>query len=180
MTPLPTAVSAKRKAGSRYMAGHHLKIDMTPMVDLGFLLISFFVITTELARPTTMDLFMPKDGAQPAELGESNALTVLLDNHQLFYYHGKWEEALKNGAIFQTSLSGSTGLRKIIGEKQSQLDRSAKNKEGRNGLMLLIKPGDRATYKYIVDILDEATISRVKKYAIIQLSAQEKNWLLTK
>jgi biopolymer transport protein ExbD len=179
MTSITTAVSDKHRAGSRRRAGHQLKIDMTPMVDLGFLLISFFVITAELARPTTMDLIMPKDRGQPSELGESSALTVLLDNDRLFYYHGKWEEALKNNAIIQTSFSGSTGLRKIIGEKQRQLDMSAKNKEGRNGLMLLIKPGDRAAYKNIVDLLDEATISMVKKYAIIRLSEQEKDWLLS-
>jgi len=145
MTSIPAAVSAKRKAGLRPKAWHQLKIDMTPMVDLGFLLISFFVITTELARPTTMDLFMPKDSGQPSDLGESNALTVLLDNDRLFYYHGKWEEALKNGVILQTSFSGNAGLRKISGEKQRQLDISTKNKEGRNGLMLLIKPDARTT-----------------------------------
>jgi len=61
------------------MIKHNKRIDMTPMVDPGFLLISFFVITTELSRPRAMDLFMPKDG-RPMLPGESNALTDLLDN----------------------------------------------------------------------------------------------------
>ena len=86
------APSQRRKAGVQGMIKHNLKIDMTPMVDLGFLLITFFVITTELAKPTAMDLFMPKDG-KPMPLGKSNALTVLLDQDKLYYYHGEWNDA---------------------------------------------------------------------------------------
>jgi biopolymer transport protein ExbD len=162
------------KAGGNRMVKRYLKIDMTPMVDLGFLLISFFVITTELARPTVMDLYMPKEGGSPTTLGESNALTLLLNNDQLYYYKGKWEDASNKKAILPTSFPG---LRKIITGQQEQLDIIAKNKEGRNGLMLLIKPGDAASYKNIVDVLDEATICMVKKYAIVKLSDQEKTWL---
>jgi len=168
--------STGNRVGVRRMIKQHLKIDMTPMVDLGFLLIAFFVVTTELSKPTTMNLYMPKDGPG-MPLGESNALTVLLDNNKVYYYEGKWDDAVKTGSIKQTNLSGKTGLRKIIGDKQRQLDAIAKNKEGRNGLMLLIKPGSSASYKEVVDILDETTISIVKKYAIVKLSEDEKNWL---
>lgn len=80
--------SAKKESRTwgRRSVKHNLKIDMTPMVDLGFLLISFFVITTELSKPTTMDLFMPKDG-KPMDLGASDALTILLDNDNTFWYY---------------------------------------------------------------------------------------------
>jgi len=169
--------SSRNRRGVMRMVRHNLKVDMTPMVDLGFLLITFFVITTEMAKPTVMDIFMPRDSDNPMWLGQSNALTVLLDNDKVYYYNGDWKDAIKSGEIKETSFSGTNDLRKIIGEKQRQLDLIPKSKEGRDGLMMLIKPGSKASYKNVVDVLDEATISRVKKYAIIKMSEEEKKWL---
>ncbi len=166
----------KNKNGVRRIVKHNLKIDMTPMVDLGFLLISFFVITTELSKPTAMDLFMPKD-SEPMDQGDSNALTVLLDmGNAIWYYHGNWEKAAEQGAVKKTKLSGKNGLREVIIEKKHLLDIMNK-KEGHNGLMLLIKPDSGTSYKNIVDVLDEATISMVKKYAVIRPSEEEKRWI---
>lgn len=174
----PSGYSAKKKSGAgiQRMVKHNLRIDMTPMVDLGFLLISFFVITTELSKPTTMDLFMPKDG-KPMDLGISNALTILLHNdNTIWYYQGSWEEAEKNGLIVRTDFSGNNDLRKVITAKQKWLDIYNKQ-EGRNGLMLLVKPTPRATYKSIVDVLDEVSINLVKKYALMKPTAEETGWL---
>jgi biopolymer transport protein ExbD len=86
---------AERKAGVPKMKRQAVKTDMTPMVDLGFLLIAFFVMTTELNKPSVIDLAMPTDKSkQRSELGESYALTVLLgENKRVFYYHGSWERA---------------------------------------------------------------------------------------
>ncbi|MEO5948476.1 MAG: biopolymer transporter ExbD [Chitinophagaceae bacterium] len=166
-----------KRAGVRRMIKHNLKIDMTPMVDLGFLLISFFVITTELSKPTAMDLAMTKDGP-PMDLPESSALTVLIDKgNAIYYYEGKWQEALKLDKIKLISLSGADNLRNIIIEKQKRLDDDVKSKEKRGGLMLLIKPGKEADYKTIIDVLDEATISFVKKYVLINQSKEETDWL---
>ena len=165
-----------KRAGVQRIVKRHPAIDMTPMVDLGFLLISFFVITTELTRPTVMDLYTPKDGP-PMHLAQSDALTILLDkNNAVYYYGGEWTEAVKSGSIQQTSYSGSDGLRKIIMEKHQELDLLRKQ-EGRHGLMLLIKPASGSTYKNLVDVLDEVAISMVKKYAVVKISAAELSWL---
>jgi biopolymer transport protein ExbD len=180
MENINTAVNNQRKAGVPRMIKHYLKIDMTPMVDLGFLLISFFVITTELTKPTVMDLYMPKDAVPPTELGKSNALTILLDDNKMYYYNGEWDGAVKTRNIIETDLSGKADLRKVIGDKQRQLDITAKDKEGRDGLMILIKPGSKTSYKRVIDVLDEMTINMVKKYAVIKLSEEEKSWLKTK
>lgn len=167
----------RQRAGVQRMKKALPKIDMTPMVDLGFLLISFFVITTELSRPRAMDLFMPADGP-PMDLGESNAMTVLLDDENtIFYYYGGWKNALKEGSVFQSAYSGENSIRNRITEKQTKLAASPKNKEGKEDLMLLVKATDKASYENLVDVLDEAAICMVKKHAIVKISPEETNWL---
>jgi biopolymer transport protein ExbD len=180
-SPDEGSVSSRKRAGVQRMVKHNLKVDMTPMVDLGFLLITFFVITIELSKPTMINLYMPTDG-KPMPLGESNALTFLLGkDNTVYYYNGNWNDAKGKSEIFATTYSASDGLRKIINEMQHQLDAGIKmNKEGRDGLMLLIKPGKEASYENVVDVLDEATISIVKKYAIVKLSGEEDEFLKKK
>lgn len=165
-----------KRAGVERVLRHSLKVDMTPMVDLGFLLITFFVMTAELAKPTTMPLYMPADGP-PSPLGDSNALTILIAEDKMYYYNGDWEKAVQTETIYKTSFTGSADLRSIIGDKQRLLDSTQRHKEGRDGLMMLIKPGHTAAYESVVDVLDEATISRVKKYAIVKLTEEEEKWL---
>jgi biopolymer transport protein ExbD len=166
----------RKRAGVQRISKHSLKVDMTPMVDLGFLLISFFVMTTELAKPTTTPLYMPKDGP-PIELRTSDALTVMIGDNKIYYYNGDWDHAIESDSILETNLAGEYDLRKIIMNKQKLLDITQQHKEGRDGLMLLIKPARTASYKTVVDVLDETTISRVKKYAIVKLSPEESEWL---
>ena len=165
----------RQRAGVRRPVKRQLRIDMTPMVDLGFLLISFFVITTELSKPTAMSLAMPKEGP-PMPLGESNALTVLLDGHdKIWYYQGAWEQALAEGKIQALAGAGQEGLRKRITERQLWLD-AHPGKEGRDGLMVLVKPAEGTEYKQVVDVLDEMSITQVKKYAVVGLSPAERAW----
>src|SRR5437588_12750358 len=76
-----------------------LRIDMTPMVDLGFLLISFFIFTTTLSEKKAMSLIVPTDG-NPMKLGSKNALTILLakGNH-VYAYQGMWNQAVQQNEI---------------------------------------------------------------------------------
>lgn len=176
MTGIPATTNERSKTGVSRSKKSVPKIDMTPMVDLGFLLITFFVITTELSKPVTMDLFMPKEGP-PIKLRKSDALTFLLGkNKTLYYYQGDWEEALMANQIFQTSFSAKQGLRKVIWEKQQQRDIN-NIKEGRRDLMLLIKPGEEAVYSNVIDMLDEALINNVKKYVVLKPGEEEIKWL---
>jgi biopolymer transport protein ExbD len=168
-----TSVKRKKGAGFGRRIQQSLKIDMTPMVDLGFLLITFFVITTELSRPTSMDLYMPKDGPD-THIGDSYALSIILSGEKNFYYEGEWNRAVIDKRVFPVT---TAQLRRIIIQKQQHLDRKNIYKVGREGLMMLIKPTERASYKEIVDLLDEATINQVKKYAVIKVTVEEKNWI---
>lgn len=176
MAAINTAVNENRKAGVRRQKKRIPRIDMTPMVDLGFLLICFFVITTELSKPVVTKLNMPKGEGPDMPVGNSNALTVILTaNDKAWYYHGNWQEAVINNAVLQTDFS-SLGLREVIIDKKKKLDASG-SKEGKEGLMLIVKSTDKASYKNIVDILDEVMINDVKKYAIAKLEPEEAIWI---
>ena len=161
-------VATGKKNGSRKA---QLIIDMTPMVDLGFLLITFFILTTSMSEPAVTKLYMPADGG-PTKLNEDAAVTVLLSgNDSVFYYHGKWEKAIQNNKIHVASYKVKTGIGNIITEKQKRLGKK------RNDLMLLIKPLETASYCNLMNMIDEVTINDVKKYAIVDAMKQEREFI---
>ena len=151
----PGVKKAKRKS---------THIDMTPLVDLGFLLITFFIFTTTMSSPSTMDLFMPKDTEKDEELNkakESGALTIMIgaDNH-LYYYEGK---LAPDGSNFQST--NFKEIRNVIIKKK----RSTPIED----LVVVIKPNEEATYKNTVDMLDEMTINEIKRFALVDISPVE-------
>jgi biopolymer transport protein ExbD len=151
-----------------------LKIDMTPMVDLGFLLISFFIFTTEISRPAATKLYMPHDGG-PIGVPASKSLTILIKNHnELFYYYGDCEKAFSTNQIVRTSYNEMTGLGNIIRQKQQELETRKVNKKE---LIILIKPGKECSYKDLVYVLDEMLINNVAKYAVTDLQQDELTFL---
>jgi biopolymer transport protein ExbD len=140
------------------------RVDLTPMVDLGFLLITFFIFTTTMSQPTAMNLYLPKDTDKPEEQNkakESGALTILLgkDNH-VFFYEGKLAEDASNfkSANFGT---GDDGIRNAIIKKKA----STKAED----LVVVIKPTKNCVYKNVVDILDEMKINVIKRYALVKI-----------
>ena len=140
------------------------RVDMTPMVDLGFLLITFFIFTTTMAQPTAMNLFMPKDVDKPEDqnkVKESGAFTILLGNQDIVYFYEGLDPATEGN--FRTA-TFKTIRDEIIRKKQStKVD----------DLVIIIKPSEDATYKNTVDILDEMTISEIKRYAMVDISPVE-------
>ena len=151
--------------------------------------IGFFMFTTTLSAPTTMELFMPKDTDKHEEQNkakESGALTVLLSkNNHIYYYAGQLKEDASN--FFSTNF---TGIRKVIADKKKEVidahhhDAGCQRIWAKNGgdqkscldndLVIVIKPDDDATYKNTVDMLDEMTNSNVKRYAMVDLFPAEK------
>ncbi|HEX7846576.1 MAG TPA: biopolymer transporter ExbD [Chitinophagaceae bacterium] len=178
MTDITAAINEHRRAGVRRMKKHSLRTDMTPMVDLGFLLITFFVFTAKMSEPMVTHLNMPKESGIVMPVGESDALTVLLGkDNSVYYYEGNWEDALKNNAIRQSSLSYRNGLGDVIRQKQKELETNPRAREGKKGLMLIIKPGSEAVYRSVIDALDEVLINDVKKYVVVKPDTNEISWL---
>lgn len=135
------------------------RVDLTPMVDLGFLLITFFIFTTSMSEPTAMKLRMPhdaKDKTDEMQTEASGALTILMGkNNSLFYYFGFLKP---DGSNLQTS--DYSDIREVIVQKKKRTSPSK--------FMVLLKPGHASTYRNAVDILDEMYISDVKKYAFVE------------
>ena len=163
---------AARSGGSKPRANKlRFRLDMTPMVDLAFLLLTFFMLTTTFAKPTVMDLTMPV-GKAPTDVRDRDALTILLDkNHRVLYYFGL--NAPADATVPVPTLHPTTfaadGIRQVLLERQRK----------HPGTVVLIKPTADAQYRDMVDILDEMTITGQKKYALVELSADDSHLLKT-
>lgn len=140
------------------------RVDLTPMVDLGFLLITFFIFTTTMSQPTAMKLFLPKDTDKPEEQNkakESGALTLLLGkNDNVYYYEGQLDPSASN--------LKSTTMKKVRDEIISK-----KRSTPAEDLVIVIKPSNESTYRDVVDILDEMTINTITRYALVDISDVE-------
>ena len=169
------------------------RVDMTPMVDLGFLLITFFIFTATMSSPKTMDLNMPKDSEKKEDetkVKQSGALTIMLGkDDKVYFYEG---ELAPDGSNFKSSTF--KGIRdEIIRKKQEvikahvhddkceEMKAKAKEKGDPNweradldrDYVVVIKPNEEATYRNTVDMLDEMTINNVKRFAMIKIAPTE-------
>jgi biopolymer transport protein ExbD len=161
------------------------RIDLTPMVDLGFLLITFFMFTTTLAKPKTMEINMPyKDQNLKEEeknkIKNSVALTILLSkNHRIYYYEGIGDDPSKAPDLKITYFTPQKGIRdEIIAKKKMVDDMKRTGALGpKDETTVLIKPDTTATYSDLVNILDEMNINDVKVYAIIDISDIEQGFI---
>ena len=142
------------------------------MVDLGFLLITFFIMTTKLSEPKQMKVFMPKDDeAIPTPIAASTSLTVIpYANNKIFYYHGDIDDALLNGNYGNTDYALKNGIGDIIRMKQLVLEKHPKF--SKKDLMLIIMPEAQSNCQNFVDLLDEVHINDVKHYALVDTNVQ--------
>lgn len=138
-----------------------LKVDMTPMVDLGFLLITFFIFTTAMETPQTLKLVLPVDG-DDTPTARSKTLTLLL--------HEPGRAACYEGAAGEMPVlqyadmdAGNLGLRNIIMAKQQRLRTLSGTADS---MIVIIKPGPESNYRQLIAALDEMTICEVKRHVV--------------
>jgi len=134
------------------------RIDMTPMVDLAFLLLTFFILTTTLNKPQTMELTMPekpKETDKPPEVNEKKVVTLLLGANDKIY----WYVGITDPKIEVTNFS-KDGIRLVLLKKNSEIP----------GMIILIKPSKESRYKNMVDILDEMNITEMKRFAMVKIT----------
>src|SRR5687767_4384525 len=142
------------------------RVDLTPMVDLGFLLITFFIFTTTMASPTAMSLAMPKDtpdDKDDVKVKESGSLTLVMGKSDVvYYYFGSDPSKLQT--------TNYKDLRKVILDK--------KRSTPVDDFFVVIMPNKDASYRNVVDVLDEMTINDVKRYSMVDATQMEYDFVL--
>jgi biopolymer transport protein ExbD len=157
----------KKGPGVKKAVKKSTRVDLTPMVDLGFLLITFFVFTTTMSQSTAMAMNEPKDSKdQQKEVKEPGAMTILMGKaNQVYYYFGQLDPARVSEQFKSTDFKA---IRTLITDKKKATP------EG--DLMYVIKSTDESTFGNAMNIIDEMTICGVKPghYAEDKISETEK------
>jgi len=189
----------KKKKGGSKQKKVHVHVDFTPMVDMNMLLITFFMLCTSLSKPQTMEIVMPtnkdtKEDNQSA-VKASQAITVLVTGgDSIYYYEGQPVYSdyttLKESSYTPTGLRGFLlkrnydAVAKIKELKQKKLDlkisavdytkQVSEIKNGKLTPTVIIKATDEATYKNLIDVLDEMAICNIGKYVIDKITPGDK------
>jgi biopolymer transport protein ExbD len=198
MAEVNTGDDGGGKKGKKRPKKGSTRIDMTPMVDLAFLLLTFFILATTLSKPKTMEIVYPKDKKKDDDNMKINfrlANTILIGekDDQVFYYPGKFK--LDTTVLEKVDLS-KDGLRKLfldknksIVERVSKLEDQLKNHQISDSTFkaqrskakgdslapfFIVKTVDKTKYKTVIDVIDELNISNVGKYAVIDMADAEK------
>jgi biopolymer transport protein ExbD len=160
MAEIQSQSHASRKAGVQRAKRLSTRVDLTPMVDLGFLLITFFIFTTTLSQPQAMKIIIPADDKNDSTLtAESKTLNLILAaDNKIHYYFGK-----EVGKQECTSFSPE-GVRALLLNMQQKVARRFGSKDE---TVILIRPTTASSYMNLVDILDEIQITGIKKYALM-------------
>jgi biopolymer transport protein ExbD len=160
----------KKGSGKVRSKKSNAKVDLTAMVDLAFLLITFFMLTTSLSKPQSMDLGLPdKDEKDKPEkdikVDQRRTLTIIMGkDNKVKWFHGLLEAPELNGKPTDAQY-GRNGLRKEILKRVISVPQETGDKN--KGLIVIIKPSKKSNYRNLVDVLDEMAICKVPTYAIV-------------
>ena len=173
-----------------------VRVDFTPMVDMNMLLITFFMLCTTLSKPQTMEISMPSNDKniteeQKSMVKASQAITLLLGpDNKLYYYEGepnyKDYTSLKETSYKPDGLravllkKNAAAVRQVNELKQQKLDlkiseddfrkQLSEIKSGKNTPTVIIKATDEASYRNLIDALDEMQICNIGKYVITDIA----------
>lgn len=163
------------------------RIDLTPMVDLGFLLITFFIFTTTMSKPKTMEINMPVDKDDIEEKDKNKvkdytAMTVLLSKeHRVYYYTGLADDPMKPPEVQVTYFQSKNGIRDaIIALKKRVYEERNNGMAGhtpKDEPVILIKPDTTSQYEDIVNILDEMNINGINTYALVDITDVDREFI---
>ena len=141
----------KKKQGRRL----GVRIDMTPLVDVAFLLLTFFMYTTSMSRPQTMEINLPPDKNVKVEIAESNLMTLRINDKGVIY----WNVALDAPKIIEFK-----DLKAFLVDKQASIPK----------LTVLLKIDRLGKYKMMVDLIDELNNSGVQRFSLAPLGDPDK------
>lgn len=187
--------NGKRKGNSKQKK-MTVRVDFTPMVDMNMLLITFFMLCTSLSKPQTMEISMPSNDKniteeQQNKVKASQAITLLLGaDNKLYYYEG--EPDYKDYTSLKETNYAPDGLRAVLLRKNAAAVRQVNDlkqkklelkisdeeftkqlagiKSGKKTPTVIIKATDKASYKNLIDALDEMQICNIGKYVITDMA----------
>ena len=165
MAELDTSGGGKHKGGKIRSKKASTRIDLTAMVDLAFLLITFFIMTTTLAKPKAMDMVMPDKSKKDVQLPvpESRTMTVLLGSkNKMEWYIGAPGKSAPTVDNF-----GKDGIRKTLIEQNKKIEETHQGPD--NYMIVLVKPSDKSTYKDFENMLDEINIAGIKSMGVVDI-----------
>jgi len=190
-----------KKKGKRRPKKHSTHIDMTPMVDLFCLLLTFFMLTSAFSKPKVMEIALPEElpeGVKPPEVDKSKVLNIILDeNDKVYWYNGMILPDEKPPVLSESNFSDE-GIRKVFLNRNKEfflkIDDFNKQvlsgkiniprdsikteirkmrREDKSGPIVLIKATEKAKYGSVVNVIDELSITSISRYSITELSKQE-------
>ena len=169
MAELDTSGGGKHKGGKVRSKKASTRVDLTAMVDLAFLLITFFMLTTTLNKKKVMDLTVPDNSVKTVTLpvAATRTMTILLGSHnKIEWYMG---EPGKSAPTVDSY--GKDGLRKALIENGKQV--AATHAAPDNFMIVLVKPSDKSNYENFVSALDEISITAIQSYGIVPITPME-------
>lgn len=175
------------KGGKVRSKKQNSKVDLTAMVDLAFLLITFFMLTTSLSKPQSMNLGLPdtkkdKEPQKDIKVDQKRTMTIILGaDNKIKWFHGLLDNPEPNGKPTE-AIYGKEGIRKEILKRVKSVAEYCAAKPGSkpgDGLIVIIKPTKKANYRNLVDMLDEMAICNVPTYAIVNEITPEELKLVT-
>ena len=161
MAELDTSGGGKHKGGKVRTKKKNTRVDLTAMVDLAFLLITFFILTTTLSKPKAMELVMPdkSDTTKQLPVPETRTMTLLLGSKD------KLEWFVGEPGKSTPSVIGYSDLRKTLVEQ----DKLIKDSHGGQGMIVIVSPSDKSTYRNVVTVMDELNIVNIDQRAIVKI-----------
>jgi biopolymer transport protein ExbD len=194
-----------KKKGKKRAKRFSTAIDMTPMVDVMCLLLTFFMLTTAFSKPKIMEIVLPEKTNEPSstEIPKWRAVNIILDeNDRIFYYNGLADPTKPPIPTVIESDFSKDGIRKMLLERnkvlfkqisdlnndvltgkqvmsKDTLDQRLRNLRTYDdvGPIVLIKATDKVKYKNIVDIIDEMAICNIARYSLADMNSFEEKLL---
>jgi biopolymer transport protein ExbD len=203
MSQIQTEQQGPKKSKKKRAKKHPTEIDMTPMVDLMCLLITFFMLTTAFSKPKVMVITMPEkdrqqDPKEAPRIAAERTLNILLTgDDEVYYYKGQPDPKKPMPEVIKSDFS-KDGIRRMLLDRNRELftqiteyrekrltgqievadttfDETIRQmkKDDKTGPIVLIKADTAAKYKDVVNIIDEMAICNIASYAIVDIAAVE-------
>ncbi|MBO9613360.1 MAG: biopolymer transporter ExbD [Dyadobacter sp.] len=180
MAAIEVSGNARSAGAGRMRSRISTRVDMTPMVDLGFLLITFFMLATTMSKPTSMSVFFPEKNTvvDTEPIRASGVLTLFLGNHDAVYYLDGIAATDERAALSLKTTRPGFDLRNVIFAAKKRVAALPREGNDERSLIVVIKPTAVSRYKNMVDAMDEMAITKTQRYALVDQLTEAETKLL--